>query len=123
MSEHESAGPAEIKDVSQIAIYLQWWRADQRELKTEVRKIATAMTEMATKADIAALSEKFEHYATHDDVRALRTDVEHLRQQVESGGVKGSVKSWAEWAQRLSAIGAAVSVAAAAIAHLYGKLA
>ena len=118
MSDHEEGPPADIKDVSQVAIYLQWMRADARELKTEVRKLVAAMPEMATKADIAELSRKFEGYATHDDVRALRTDLELVRQQVENGSVPGSVKWWADWAQRFSAIAAFIAVAVVSVAHL-----
>lgn len=122
MSDQESAAPAEVKDVAQFAIYLQWMRADARDLKAKVDRVLAGMPEMATKADIAALSQKFEHYATHDDVRALRTDLELVRQQVEQGGVTGSVKKWAEWAQRLSAICAFIAVGAVAVAHLVEKL-
>jgi hypothetical protein len=94
-----------------------------RYMRIEVRKLVEAMPHMATKADIAELSRKFDGYATHDDVRALRTDVEVLRQQMETESVRGSVKAWAEWAQRLSAIAAFLAVGALAVAHLVGKLA
>ena len=93
-----------------------------RYMRIEVRKLVEAMPNMATKQDIADLSRKFEGYATHDDVRALRTDVEVMRQQIENESVKGSIKSWAEWAQRLSAIAAFLAVGAVAVAHLVAKL-
>ena len=93
-----------------------------RYMRIEVQKLVSAMPQMATKADIAELSRKFDGYATHDDVRALRTDVEVLRGQMESGSVRGSVKTWAEWAQRLSAIAAFVAVCALSLAHLVVKL-
>lgn len=93
-----------------------------RYMRIEVQKLVAAMPNMATKADIAELSRKFDGYATHDDVRALRTDVEVLRQQMETDSVKGSVKAWAEWAQRLSAIAAFMAVGAVAIAHLVERL-
>ena len=93
-----------------------------RYMRIEVQKLVAAMPNMATKADIAELSRKFDGYATHDDVRALRTDVEVLRQQMETDSVKGSVKAWAEWAQRLSAIAAFLAVGAVAVAHLVAKL-
>ena len=93
-----------------------------RIMRAEVHKLVAAMPTMATKQDIAELSRKFEGYATHDDVRALRTDLEQVRQQVENGSVSGAVKTWSEWAQRLSAIGAFLAVAALAVAHLVDKL-
>lgn len=111
MSDHETqATSLEVLDV-----HLRYMRA-------EVEKLVAAMPQMATKADIAALSAKFESYATHDDMRALRTDVEHLRQQVEGSSVPGTVKKWAEWAQRLSAIAAFLAVAVGAILHVAEKL-
>lgn len=93
-----------------------------RYMRIEVQKLVAAMPNMATKADIAELSRKFDGYATQDDVRALRTDVEVLRQQMEMGSVRGSVKTWAEWAQRLSAIAAFLAVAGLSVAHLVEKL-
>lgn len=89
-----------------------------RYMRKELARVVDALPHMATKADIAELSRKFEHYATHDDVRALRTDLEMVRQQVEAGSVTGSVKKWAEWAQRWSAIAAFVAVIVVSIAHL-----
>lgn len=89
-----------------------------RYMRRELSAVVAALPQMATKADIAELSRKFEGYATHDDVRALRTDLELVRQQVETGSVPGAVKRWAEWAQRLSAIVALVAVAVVAVAHL-----
>ena len=41
---------------------------------------------------------------------------------MEMGSVRGSVKTWAEWAQRLSAIAAFLAVGAVAVAHLVAKL-
>jgi hypothetical protein len=41
---------------------------------------------------------------------------------MENGSVRGSVKTWAEWAQRLSAIAAFVAVCALSVAHLVVKL-
>ncbi len=113
MSEHQDLPAA--TSLGEIDIHLRYMRA-------EVRKLVEAMPQMATKADIAELSRKFDGYATHDDVRALRMDVEVLRQQVETGSVQGAVKTWAEWAQRLSAICAFLAVGAVAVAHLVAKL-
>lgn len=89
-----------------------------RYMRVELARVVAALPQMATKADIADLSRKFEHYATHDDVRALRTDLELVRQQVENGSVQGSLKKWAEWAQRFSAIAAFIAVAVVSVAHL-----
>ncbi len=94
-----------------------------RFLRSEVHKLVVAMPHMATKADIAELSRKFDGYATHDDMRAFKTDVEHRLQSLEGGTVGGTVKKWAEWAKYLSAICAAIGVTAVAIVHLAGKLA
>lgn len=96
-----------------------------RVLRADIHRIAVALPNMATKADIAELSRKFEGYATHEDVRALRMDLELVRQQVENGSVTSRVKNWAEWAQRLSAIAAFLAVAAVAgayLVHLYDRL-
>ena len=113
MSEHQDIPAA--TSLGELDLHLRYMRI-------EVQKLVAAMPQMATKQDIADLSRKFDGYATHDDVRSLRTDVEVLRQQLETESVRGSVKAWAEWAQRLSAIAAFVAVCALSVAHLVVKL-
>jgi hypothetical protein len=113
MSEHQDLPNA--TNIGELDLHLRYMRL-------EVQKLVAAMPNMATKADIAELSRKFDGYATHDDVRALRTDVEVLRNQMESGSVRGSVKTWAEWAQRFSAIAAFLAVCAVSVAHLVERL-
>lgn len=93
-----------------------------RVMRADIHRLVAAMPTMATKADIDSLARKFEGYATHDDLRALRTDVAELRGQIETGSVGGTVKKWAEWAQRLSAIFAFLAVAVAGILHVADKL-
>lgn len=119
MSDHELP-PA--TSMGEIDVHMRYMRNDIRRLVEGLAQMAVRAEQMATKSDIAELSRKFEGYATHDDVRALRTDVELLRSQVETGSVPGQVKKWAEWAQRLSAIAAFLAVGAVAVAHLVEKL-
>lgn len=57
-------------------------------------------------------------YATHDDVRALRGDLEQVKQKVEQSSVTSRVKQWAEMAQRLSAIAAFVAVVVVSVVHM-----
>jgi hypothetical protein len=113
MNEHQELPAA--TSISELDLHLRYMRI-------EVHKLVSAMPQMATKDDIAELSRKFQGYATHEDVRVLRGDVENLRQQIKNGSVGGSIKAWAEWAQRLSAIAAFVAVCALSIAHLVVKL-
>lgn len=119
MSDHELPVATSVEMVD---VHMRYMRNDIRQLIEGQREMARRAEQMATKSDIAELSRKFEGYATHDDVRTLRTDVELLRSQVETGSVPGQVKKWAEWAQRLSAIAAFLAVGAVAVAHLVEKL-
>lgn len=98
--------------ISELDLHLRYMRI-------EVRKLVEAMPNMATKQDIAELSRKFDGYATHDDVRALRTDVEVLRSQVEAGSVQSTVDRWGNLAQKAAAIIAFVS---GAVYFLHGLL-
>lgn len=87
-------------------------------LQRQVAQLVDALPLMATKADIDNLARRLEGYATQDEVRTLRVEVDAVRKKVESGSVEGTLKKWAEWAQRLSAIAAFLAVVAAACAYL-----
>lgn len=65
-----------------------------RVMRADIHRLVTAMSNMATREDIAALSRKFDAYATHEDMRALRTDFELLRQRVEDGSVRSNLERW-----------------------------
>lgn len=105
----------QAQTVSELNLHLVY-------LQRDVSKLLEAIPLMATRADIDALARRLDGYATQDEVRSIRVDMEELRQQVETSSVRGSVKSWAEWAQRLSAIAAFVAVCALSVAHLVVKL-
>lgn len=89
-----------------------------RYMRRELSAVAAALSGMATKADITELSRKFDSYATHEDVRSLRSDLDEIRQQVDTGSVTNNFKRWAEWAQRISAIVALLTVGVVAVAYL-----
>lgn len=98
--------------ISELDLHLRYMRI-------EVRKLVEAMPQMATKADIAELSRKFDGYATHDDVRALRTDLEQVRSQVEAGSVQSTVERWGNLAQKVAAI---IAFGTGAVYFLHGLL-
>ncbi len=81
-------------------------------LQRQVGKLVDGMPLMATKADIENLVRRLDGYATQDDTRALRTDLEQLRQQVESGSVQSTVERWGTIAQKSAAVVAFVAAAA-----------
>lgn len=81
-------------------------------LRDEVAKLVAAMPLMATKSDIEALARRFEGYATQDDMRAVRTDLEVLRQKVDDGSVSTTLERIALWAQRLTVIATFLAAAA-----------
>lgn len=93
-----------------------------RVLRGEIHKLVVAMPQMATKADIAELSRKFEGYATHEDVRALRTDFEQLRERVEDGSVRSSISRWGDLAKSVMAIITLVLASAYCIVSLVEKI-
>ena len=75
-----------------------------RVMRQDIHRLVSAMPTMATKQDILELSRKFEGYATHEDVRALRMDVEHLRQRVEDGSVRSNLEKWGTLAKHAATI-------------------
>lgn len=93
-----------------------------RVMRADIHRLVSAMPHMATKSDIDALARKFEGYATHDDLRALRTDVAEVKSQIETGSVGGTVKKWAEWARHITAIAAFLSGTALALILIADKL-
>lgn len=88
-------------------------------LQRQVAKLVDAMPQMATRADIEALARRLDGYATQDEVRALRTDLEQVRQQVESGSVQSTVERWGNLAQRIAAI---IAFGTGAVYFLHGLL-
>lgn len=88
-------------------------------MRIEVQKLVAAMPQMATKTDIADLARKFDGYATHDDVRALRLDLEVVRAQVESSSVQSTVERWGNLAQKVAAI---IAFGTGAVYFLHGLL-
>lgn len=91
-------------------------------LQRDVSKLVAAMENMATKADIEELARKFEGYATQDDLRAFRVEAETRFQALEGGTVKGTLKTWAEWARAISAIAAFGAAAAYFLVGLLNRL-
>lgn len=57
-------------------------------------------------------------YATQEELRSLRSEIDGVRKQVEQSSVTSRVKQWAEMAQRFSAIAAFVAVIVAAGVHM-----
>ncbi len=108
----EFPSPQTIAELNLHLVYLQ----------RDVSKLVEAMPSMATKADIEELARKFDGYATQDDMRALRTDVENRLQSLEGGSVKSTIKNWAEWARALAAIAAFVAAAGYFVVGLLGKV-
>jgi len=88
-------------------------------LQRDVSKLVEAMPLMATKSDIDNLARRLDGYATQDEVRALRTDLEDVRQQVESGSVQSTVERWGNLAQRVAAI---IAFGTGAVYFLHGLL-
>lgn len=88
-------------------------------LQRDVAKLVDAMPLMATKLDIDNLARRLDGYATQDEVRALRTDLEQVRQQVESGSVQSTVERWGNLAQRAAAI---IAFGTGAVYFLHGLL-
>jgi hypothetical protein len=110
MSEHQDIPAA--TSLGELDLHLRYMRI-------EVQKLVAAMPQMATKQDIAELSRKFDGYATHDDVRALRVDLEVVRAQVESGSVQSTVDRWGNLAQKVAAI---IAFATGAVYFLHSLL-
>ncbi len=109
MSDHELPAAATI---GELDLHLRYMRV-------ELSRVVAALPQMATKADIAELSRKFDGYATHEDMRALRTDLEMVRQQVETGSIQSTVERWGSLAQKAAAI---VAFLSGAVYFLHGLM-
>ncbi len=88
-------------------------------LQRQVAKLVDAMPHMATKADIDNLARRLEGYATQDEVRSIRLDLEEVRQQIERGTVQSTVERWGNIAQRLAAI---IAFGTGAVYFLHGLM-
>ena len=88
-------------------------------LQRQVAKLVDAMPHMATKADIDNLARRLEGYATQDEVRSLRLDLEEVRQRVESGSVQSTVERWGNLVQKLAAI---IAFGTGAVYFLHGLM-
>lgn len=73
-------------------------------LQRQVAKLVDAMPQMATKSDIDALARRLDGYATQDEVRTLRLDLEQIRQQMDTESVGNQIDRWGNRAQRVAAI-------------------
>lgn len=88
-------------------------------LQRQVAKLVDAMPQMATKADIDNLARRLDGYATQDEVRSIRLDLEEVRQQIESGSVQSTVERWGNLAQKVAAI---IAFGTGAVYFLHGLL-
>ena len=102
MSDNQNPITPQPQTVAELNLHLVY-------LQRDVSKLVEAMPLMATKADIDSLARRLDGYATQDEVRALRTDLEHVRGMVESGSVQSTVERWGNMAQKLAAVVAFVS--------------
>lgn len=73
-------------------------------VQRQLAKLVDAMPLMATKADIDALARRLDGYATQDEVRSLRLDLEQVRQQIDTGSMRSQIDRWGNLAQRAAAI-------------------
>lgn len=93
-----------------------------RVMRADIHRLVSAMSTMATRADIDALARRLDGYATHDDVRAVRTEVELLRKRVEAGSVASNLEKFGNMAKQVSAIVAFIVAAAYFIVGLIEKV-
>jgi len=116
MSGKEFDTPA--TNLGELGIHLGYLRA-------EVHRLVQAMPHMATKTDIDNLARKFEQYATQDDMRAMRTDVEMLRLRVVDGAVGTTFDRGISFVTRVggaAAVLAACSASIAAFVHFLDRV-
>jgi len=97
-------------------------RDDVGTLREEVRAMLNALKSMATKDDIDAFARKLAGYATHDDIRVLRHEIDAVRLKVEVSSLESTVERWSRWAQRLTAIAAFAGASLLLLIHLLERL-
>lgn len=88
-------------------------------LQRQVAKLVDAMPHMATKSDIDNLARRLDGYATQDEVRSIRLDLEQVRQQIEAGSVQSTVERWGNLAQKIAAI---IAFGTGAVYFLHGLM-
>lgn len=96
----------------EVDLHVRYVQEGQGRLEDKLDELLKLVPNMATKQDIAELARKFEGYATREDLRSVVTDVELLRQQMESGGVRSQLEKWGSIARNVAAIVALVSASA-----------
>ena len=100
MSERPDHKPATSIEV--LDLHLDYLRRD-------VARLVEAVGNMATKADIDALSRRMDQYATRDELRALEI-------QVQRGSVPSTVDRWLTLITKIGAAACVIAGCAASVA-------
>ena len=98
--------PAET--IREVDLHLRYLQERLAEVHGQLSMLVAAMPQMATKADIDALAQRY----------ATKAEVEALRAEVARGSVQSTFDRWLSVITRLGSAGAVLAAAAAAVAAL-----
>lgn len=96
----------------EVDLHVRYAQEGLARVEDKLDALLRLVPEMATRQDIERLAQKFDGYATRDDLRAVVVDVAELKQQIEDGGFRSRLERWGSIARNIAAIVALVAAAA-----------
>lgn len=110
--------------IETLDLHLRYVQVEMHKLVQAIPQMATKadLAQMATKADLSAIGVRLDQFATKDDVRGLRVEVDTLRSEVTSASVPSAIKRFGAMARDLAAIAGVLAALGLLFAKLTGQL-